>query len=819
MINVVVTVVTLVCLGALALEALGFIISCAVKKRPERIAFIRGFKMGNCALIFITAIPLYWVGHVYSGQNIINGFFTAINKIINLVVLKYDSSTIEKLMDDNLLYKVTIYICFIFVGINAVLFTLSFTGQQLWNFFGWLGRRLSSRDHLVIFGNNENSRAIYESDDKKRAKCVVSELSKEEQLSLYQRHIYYSSTKSLDKQISHFINDASRSKKSSYVAVINTENDEKNIELCRIFITAIKQKAKKLQEQRDKKEAELKRKQEKRAKKQGEEQPVKQDKEQSEKKKKEGKEEAILFEKIRVYVFGDPRYQTIYDDIVSDSLGCIHYQNKYQKIAMDFIDKYPLAFFMDEAQIDYETSLVKKGIDVNMIMIGFGKTSQQIFLTSVANNQFLRRPLIKLDDGTEVEDKEAEPMLKRVDYYIFDKHQAENNKNLNHSYYRFKNECEGGSIKEYLPLPVRPADEHFAKHDVNDNEFYNKIKSIVDRNPKDANFVVISFSSDLENIDMAQKLIEKRREWGKEDLIIFVKARHFHKEDTLISEKNCYFIGYENDVVYNIEKILGDDIYKMAKMRNQIYDIEYYITKKNKNPSTEDVEAVKKACETKWYREMLQMLRESSLYCCLSLRSKLNLMGLDYKKLTGDKEKDKDALTYEEYINTYAYNCKPPKVIEGVAVENKPIVDYSEEMELHNRRTYLAIHEHQRWNSFMISKGLIPSTLDQIFKEKRNGEYTNGKRYDARRHGNITTFGGLVGFRRLVAYRENALALESEELKKSLLENASYEDIIANPQPNELTYDVIRYDYQLLDDAFWLLSENGFKIVRKERVK
>ena len=778
MINVAVTVVTLICLGALALEAMGFIICCAVKKRPDRIAFIRGFKMGNCALIFITAIPLYWVGHVYSGQSVINGLFTAINMIINLVVLKYDVSSIEKLMDDNSLYRAAIYICFVFVGINAILFTLSFTGQQLWSFFGWLYRKVSAKDHLVIFGNNENSVAIYESDGKKRAKCIVDELDKEEQLSLYQRRVYHSNTKGPDKQIGKFVRDASKCKKT-YIAVINTEDDERNIELCRLFIDEIKIQAKK--------------------------------------RAGKGEEEAILFERIRVYVFGDPRYQTIYDDIMADSLGCVHYQNKYQKIAMDFIDKYPLSLFMDEAQIDYETSLVKKGVDVNMIMIGFGKTSQQIFLTSVANNQFIRRPLIKLDDGTEIEDTEAEPMLKRVDYYIFDKDQAENNKNLNHSYYRFKNECEGASVKEYLPLPVRPADEHFAKHDVNDNEFYNKIKSIVDRNPKDANFIIISFSSDLENIDMAQKLIEKRREWGKEDLVIFVKARRFHKEDTLIDEENCYFIGYENDVVYNIEKILGDDIYKMAKMRNQIYDVEYYITNINQNPSTWDFENVKRSCELKWYREMSQMLRESSLYCCLSLRSKLNLMGLDYKKKSSNEEENGDALSYDDYIKIYAIDGNKPKAIEGVTVENKPVVDYSKEMPLHNRRTYLAIHEHQRWNSCMISKGLIPSSIEQIFKEERNGRYTNGKRYDARRHGNITTFSGLIGFRRLVAYRNYALSLKEEG--KALLENPCYEDIIANEQPNEMTYDVIRYDYQLLDDAFWLLSENGFKIVRKEKIK
>jgi hypothetical protein len=192
-------------------------------------------------------------------------------------------------------------------------------------------------------------------------------------------------------------------------------------------------------------------------------------------------------------------------------------------------------------------------------------------------------------------------------------------------------------------------------------------------------------------------------------------------------------------------------------------------------------------------------------------------MDLDYTKKTGDLEKDKDALTYDEYIKVYAYNCEAPKLIKSLTVENKPVVDYSKEMELHNRRTYLAIHEHQRWNSFMISKGLIPSTIEQIFKEKKDGKYTNGKHYEARRHGNITTFSGLIGFRRLVAYRKNALALEDKALGMSLIENACYDDIIKTPQPNELDSDVIRYDYQLLDDAFWLLSENNFKIIRKVR--
>lgn len=128
-----------------------------------------------------------------------------------------------------------------------------------------------------------------------------------------------------------------------------------------------------------------------------------------------------------VYVFGDPRFEAVYNEIVIQAHGCFQYINKYQKIAMAFIDHYPFTRFMNGEQIDYNTSLLKENVNVNVCMIGFGKTNRQIFLAFVANNQFLTSA------GGELR-------LKPVNYYIFDKDKAENNKNLNHNYYRFRNE-------------------------------------------------------------------------------------------------------------------------------------------------------------------------------------------------------------------------------------------------------------------------------------------------------------------------------------------------------------------------------------------
>ena len=67
-------------------------------------------------------------------------------------------------------------------------------------------------------------------------------------------------------------------------------------------------------------------------------------------------------------------------------------------------------------------------------------------------------------------------------------------------------------------------------------------------------------------------------------------------------------------------------------------------------------------------------------------------------------------------------------------------------------------------------------------------KFSNGKNYALRRHGNLTTFDGLVEFRKMLAERDNAA---------------------------EADYDVIKYDYQLLDDAYWLLTQSGYIIFKR----
>lgn len=747
--KVAIEVVTAVCLFALCAEVVWFFASFLVKKRPEKIAFLRSFKKGKCAIIYVVAIPLYCIGHLYGKRAMGESVFLAINKSINLVVLKYDMSSISALMENNELYKNTVYFCFVLVAANALILTCSILNQHIWELWQSLRTTFTRKDKLFIFGNNSDNRRIYKS-DKKRNKTIIDNMSDKDCEKLYVDKMAYISTAYLDKTIARLqriINKRDR----QYAVIINTGSDDKNIEICRAFIKNIDGSG------ADNKEH--------------------------------------LFMSFRIYVFGDPRYEAVYNDIIASGYGCIHYVNKYAQMAMDFIDKYPLTLFMDETQIDYETSLVKDDVEINVFIIGFGETNQQIFLSSVANNQFMTAG------------KDGKPVLKAVNYHIFDKEEsADNNKNLNHSYYRFKHERENFNSNEYLPLPEIPACEIPHILDINDKDFYNIIRDSLKKKPlendercngetrpADANFIIIAFGSDLENIDMAQKLLEKRQEWGIKNLPIFVKVRKWRKDDTFIGEDGCYFIANEADTVYNIEKILNDKIYRMSQKQNGIYDIDGALSRKKTSEVTKKavVEHSRRSMR-KWYRVRTPVERESNVYVCLSLRSKLNLMGLDYCE---KDNKDFKGLSEQEYLAIYARDDMPDMDAYSVTAEGRRIIRYGIELKASRRRT-MAMLEHQRWNSYMITKGLVPASISQIKYETvrtdETLEYTNGKNYRLRRHGNITTFEGLEQFRKIVAARDG----------KSLAET-----------------DVIKYDYQLLDQAHWLLDSSGFKIIKKNKIQ
>ena len=174
----------------------------------------------------------------------------------------------------------------------------------------------------------------------------------------------------------------------------------------------------------------------------------------------------------------------------------------------------------------------------------------------------------------------------------------------------------------------------------------------------------------------------------------------------------------------------------------------------------------------------MQVQRDSNLYACLSIRSKLNMAGFDFAAASSPEPDAED----EFYLKYQQGNpIVPDPEFAGKTFLGKSIIAYDNDFKKDTLRANMAVQEHYRWNAYMISSGIIPSSVEQIKSE-------GGKNLALRRHGNITTMQGLVEYRKIMA------AL-----------NGTDED----------REDVIRYDYQLMDDAGWLLKKNGCKIIKR----
>ena len=386
----------------------------------------------------------------------------------------------------------------------------------------------------------------------------------------------------------------------------------------------------------------------------------------------------------------------------------------------------------------------------------------------VANNQFLT----KNSNGKIVE--------KPVKYHIFDKKSVLYNRgSFNYQYDFLKNPAL--NKEDYLPLPAAAASEEYHNLDIDPQVFCKDLQSALDFGESTVNYVIVSLGLDYASVNLADRIVSWLDDLKVKNTRVFVRIHNeetFKNSEILLNSPFCAAFGANKDVVYDYAHIVEEKFAKMAFMRNYIYDIE----KDMKHDSVSEQE--EKASRLRWYLKRSVIERESNVYACLSVRSKLHLIGLDYCKADVN---DRKALTEEEYLSVYAENDQPDFVTaaEGQAVAVRYPLDYKQ-----SRRKNLAVQEHSRWNAFMITKGFIPADKQRILTETdKDGDFTNGRNYAMRRHGNLTTFDGLVTFRKMIAERDGV--------------------------PEEQC-DVIKYDYQLLDGAYWLLNKNGYKIIKRK---
>ena len=730
-------VLSIVCLCLMAMWA-AYILSRIIGNKHEDITiFMRDPSKGKFALIYIISYLMFFTGRLYAGDGIFNVIFGSCGDTLGLIVLKFDSTSVQMLMNDSSLYTATVRICFTLVLVNALLFFFSVLGQYLWLTKNALSFHLAGRrkKRLLIIGCCENSRLIYQSAKEYKA-VILDRVDKECAESLYGAKIFYMSCDA-EQKIRTILKSLSRTNKE-YTVVINTDNNERNMKICGLFADYVSQ----LEMQKDEKPA--------------------------------------AFEKItknlKVFVFGDEQYETVFLKHEFLGSGVIKYVNKYTLISQDFVNKMPLTSYMDERQIDYREGLIKENADINVFLIGFGRNNRQNFLALTMNNQFLTR---RANDGKIVH--------KPVNYYIFDKTMGSDGANLSHAYHRYEQEFSGKiDPDEYLPLPPSPAKEIYCISDINTSEFYNKIRGLILQNRNGANFLVVSTGSDILNIEVGERLSHRLHDWNAQCSRIFVKVSNMSNTYLGLKLSDLIFIGNEKQTVYNIDRIVNDKLTNMAmhldsvKLRMMIQE--------TGEEQKEDKKESKKTWLSDWYSKNRDVKRVSSLYGALSIRTQLNLMGLDYIPKGSDPKRQ--PLSQVEFLEKYAgcelrdkrYYDPDGALSDRLYTSEYPGFLYASEYP-DSLRTHLAMQEHMRWNAFMICKGFIPASKEQI-----RADASNGKNYLKRYHANLTTCDGLLEYRKIV-------------MEKGVSERKA---------------DVIKYDFIAMDSVYAYLENNGCSIVKKQ---
>ncbi len=681
--------------------------------KESRYNQLKSFRKGNFGLIYLGAIPLYLAGNLFNGLGIFQTLFNSFSQSLMLVVLSFNWDVVTPLMSESFFYKIAVYICFSAASCNTLIFTVSLVLRRFRNFI-LLNRFKKSEKNLCIFiGYNERTKELINSAD--RDKYDILLLCPENEDVKRQAFVCDFAVQSFSYSDSPMpIIDAycGNVDKRMIRMIINTENDEQNF----VLATEVGEYTKRL------------------------------------------KLDSFSFDShsgFSAYVFGNEKNESSFARLSGATRGCIQCINPHKMIAFDFVEKHPITEMLTEEDIDPVTRTVKDEVSFNFIMVGFGRTSRQLLRIHSANNQLLTM-------------REGKPAPKTVSYHIFDVAKAENDINLNHSFLRYSRWYKEEKRDEKYPIPQSVFDIAYSHIDVGDAEFYPKLREQLTKgNGKLCNSIVISFGSDLTNIDMAEKLYEKIKEWGLDRFTrIFVKVRNKSLSENVVLAnypgKEIEAFGLEGETVTSLSYIIGENTETMAKRQHLNYT-------KTDNPKMSEEAARDKAMST-WYDVWGQVQRDSNVYACLSLRLKLQLFGFDIAPLD-DPRPDASKEFYREYF-------------QGVAPDEHFMRYYTEE-ELSDytvRRHLVTRMEHQRWNAYMISVGYVPAVEDEFLNMNKQMLHA------VRKHANIVTFEGLYSYRRLMAKQRNF---------------------------TEEDADVIKYDYRLTDSAAELLYQSKRKIVRK----
>lgn len=323
----------------------------------------------------------------------------------------------------------------------------------------------------------------------------------------------------------------------------------------------------------------------------------------------------------------------------------------YELMSRRFANEYNLAQFLPRDFFD--KGAIKPNHEINVVMLGFGKTSTALFKGLLYNNQFV-----------EVHGKKYQ--AKKIQYYLYDTNQ----KRLDNSLLSYLYNFETYQPNADLQLCELPCEIHTECLDVKASvkkDYLNMFKA----KENEFTFYVINLNKGIENASIAESLsriVDMNRS------VIFYNVDD-EKEALVYANPHVRPIGFKN-VILSHEYISNDTLWDLASLHNQNY---------NKRANIKE--------QSLSQRPIIEAL--SNAYSVINYRFKLNLLGFDYST------DDSNAISKEEFMKEYDPDNKR---------ENIQYDDYF----AISPRNAIAYQEHLRWSVFYYLNGYVQMPLKEV---------------------------------------------------------------------------------------------------------
>lgn len=428
--------------------------------------------------------------------------------------------------------------------------------------------------------------------------------------------------------------------------------------------------------------------------------------------------------------------------------------NRYELFSLDFVEKNPITEHLPKDFILEDKGVVSSKKKINVVYLGFGKFSKTLHKAQLTNDQL---PTINNDKLVRY----------KINYYAFDKDEKANeDKNMNFYFRRFDENVSKYNSKEYFAPSEKLDNLKFEVTNVESYKLINHLLDIIDIKKKEDSYnrFIISFGTDVDNIDMAIKIESILKEHNFENYEIYIHVRNqFPSAIRLLDNPKINVIGNISSI-FNHDVIVNERLLELAKLVNRKYD-------------------QKRLADSSWY-SLSPIKQASNIYSSLNIRLKLNLLGYDYIK-------ENHIVDNEEIID---------EISKKVKFEKKSYDDYlfykNNKIEpVHS----IAYQEHLRWNAFYISNGYVPLKIKDIKLLNPNGNYGPEFYKDdnsLKLHACLTTYEGLD------EYHHHLAKLLSEANSREIEENINVVE----------TY---KYDHMIVENIRPMFKDSKYRIIKR----